>query len=66
MSVFMNQFKVETVLSHFMVGMELTSKNSSLAGQALDMILKLVAPEYGHKMWYVTLLHVFRLFKTLN
>ena len=59
---------METVLSHFMVGMELTSKNSSLAGQALDMILKLVAPEYSHKMWYVTLflLHVFRLFKTLN
>ena len=31
--------------------MELDSKNGSLAGQALDMMLKLVAPEYRHKAW---------------
>ena len=43
--------KVEQVLSKFMVGMELDSKNGSLAGQAIDMMLKLVAPEYSHKMW---------------
>ena len=43
--------KVEQILSKFMVGMELDSKNGSLAGQALDMCLKLVAPEYSHKMW---------------
>ena len=43
--------KVENILSKFMVGMELDSKNRSLAGQALDMMLKFVAPEYSHKMW---------------
>ena len=42
--------KVEQVLSKFMVGMELDSKNGSLAGQAIDMVLKLVAPENSHKM----------------
>lgn len=45
------KMKLETVLSHFMVGMELDSKSGSLAGQALDMQLKLVAPEYKHKSW---------------
>ena len=35
----------------FMVGMEVDSKNSSVAGQALDLCLKLVAPEFSHKTW---------------
>ena len=43
--------KLETVLSKFMVFMDMDSKNGSLAGQALDMQLKLVAPEYKHKSW---------------
>ena len=43
--------KVEQVLSKFMVGMELDNKNGSLAGQAFNMMLKLVAPEYSYKMW---------------
>ena len=43
--------KIDEDLKQFMVGMELDSKNGSLAGQALDMILKLVAPEFSHKMW---------------
>ena len=43
--------KLETVLAGFMVGMELDSKNGSLSGQALDMMLKLVAPECSHKAW---------------
>ena len=43
--------KVESVLSGFMVDMQVDSKNSSVAGQALDMCLKLVAPEYLHKTW---------------
>ena len=43
------KMKLETILSGFMVGMELDSKNGSLAGQALDMMHKLVAPEYRHK-----------------
>ena len=47
------KLKLETLLSKFMVGMELDSKNGSLAGQALDMMLKLVAPEYRHKAWNI-------------
>ena len=43
--------KVENNLSKFMVGMGLDSKNGSLSGQALDMMLKFVAPEYSHTMW---------------
>ena len=42
--------KVEQVISKFMVGIDLDSKNGSLAGQSLDMILKLFAPEYSHKV----------------
>ena len=33
------KMKLETIRSGFMVGMELDSKNGSLAGQALDMML---------------------------
>eukprot|EP00058_Branchiostoma_floridae_P018115 XP_002603604.1 hypothetical protein BRAFLDRAFT_93148 [Branchiostoma floridae] len=43
--------KMEQVLKGFMVDMEVESKNTSLAGQSLDMCLKLVAPEYSHKPW---------------
>ena len=43
--------KIENVLAGFMVGMDVSSKNSSVAGQTLDMCLKLVAPEYSHKVW---------------
>ena len=39
------------LFSKFMCSMELDSKNRSLAGQALDMMLRLVAPEYRHKSW---------------
>ena len=49
-SVIETDMKVETVLSKFMVTMELDSKNGSLAGQSLDMMLKLVAPEFAHKV----------------
>ena len=34
-----------------MVAIDVDSKHGSLASQALDMMLKLVAPEYSHKMW---------------
>ena len=40
--------KVENILSKFM---ELESKHDSLGGQALDMMLKHIAPEYRHKKW---------------
>ena len=50
-TVLETKMQLETVLSKFMVSMELDSKSGSLAGQALDMKLKLVAPEYRHKSW---------------
>ncbi|KAI8490402.1 hypothetical protein Bbelb_316700 [Branchiostoma belcheri] len=43
--------KMEQVLKGFMVDVEFDSKNTSLAGQALDMCLQLVAPEFSHKHW---------------
>ena len=43
--------KISQVTSKFMVGLDISSKNSSVAGLALDIMLKLVAPEYNHKMW---------------
>ncbi|KAJ8395919.1 hypothetical protein AAFF_G00026270 [Aldrovandia affinis] len=43
--------KIEQVLNGFMVDLEVDSKNVSVAGQALDMCLKLVAPEFAHKPW---------------
>ena len=43
--------KVETILSKFMVGMDLESKHGALPGQALDMTLKLVSPEFSLKQW---------------
>ena len=45
------EMKMDQVLKGFMVEFEIDTKNSSLAGQALDMCLKLVAPEYSHKPW---------------
>ena len=43
--------KISQVTSKFMVGLEMHSKNASVAGLALDIMLKLIAPEYNHKMW---------------
>ena len=43
------EMKMEQVMEGFMVELEIDSKNGSLGGQALDMYLKLVAPEYSHK-----------------
>ena len=45
------EMKIEQVLKGFMVDLEVDSKNSSLAGQALDICLKLVAGEYIHQPW---------------
>ena len=50
-SIIESDMKIDQVLSKFMVSMELDSKNGSLAGQAMDMCLKLVAPEFSHKQW---------------
>ena len=43
--------KLDTPLSKYMCSMGLDSKNGSLAGQSLDMMLKLFATEYKHKSW---------------
>ena len=43
--------KMDQVLNGFMVDLEMDTKNASLAGQAIDICLKLVAPEYSHKPW---------------
>ena len=43
--------KISQVTSKFMVSLDISSKNSSVAGLALDILLKLVAPEYSHKQW---------------
>ena len=45
------KMNLETVLAKFMVVIDLDSKHHSLASQALDMGLKLVAPEYVEKPW---------------
>ena len=45
------EMKMDQVLKGITVEFEIDTKNSSLAGQALDMCLKLVAPEYSHKPW---------------
>ena len=42
---------LEEVVKTFMVDLDYDTKNSSVAGQSLDMILRLVAPEYSHKPW---------------
>ena len=43
--------KLENILAHFMVDIEVDSKHGSFAGQTLDMMLKLVGPEYYQKQW---------------
>ena len=46
-----SHMKIENFIAGLMVGMEVDTKNSSIGGKALDMCLKLVAPEYSHKAW---------------
>ena len=43
--------KMEQILKGFMVDMDVDSENASIAGQAIDICLKLVAPEFSHKPW---------------
>ena len=46
-----SDMKMEQVLKGFMVNIEFHNKNTNIAGQASDMCLKLVAPDYAHKPW---------------
>ena len=50
--------KLELVVKNFMVDIDMDSKKSSFAGQALDMCLRLVAPEYSHKPWNYNHLYI--------
>ena len=43
--------KLDKIMAHFMVHIEAESKHNCFAAQALDMMLKLVAPEYSSKTW---------------
>ena len=42
---------LEVIFQNFMVDLDFDSKHGSVAGQALDCILQLVAPEFQHKPW---------------
>ena len=50
-SIVEKDMKLENIFSHFMVNIEADSKHDCFAAQALDMMLKLVAPEYSNKQW---------------
>ena len=50
-TVIENDMKVHEEIKKFMVDIDLVSKNGSVAGQGLDIMLWLVAPEYAHKPW---------------
>ena len=45
------EMSMENMIQSFMVDLDVDSKNSSVAGHALDMCLKLVASEYNAKPW---------------
>ena len=50
-SMIEKDMKLEQILAHFMVDIAPDTKHDSIAGQALDMALKFVAPEFDSKMW---------------
>lgn len=45
------EMKMDMLVQGFMVDLDVDSKNSSVAGQSIDMCLRLVAPEYNAKPW---------------
>ena len=45
-----SEMKLETLVKSFMVDLDVDTKNSSVAGQAVDMCQKLVTPELSHKL----------------
>ena len=42
---------LEAIFQNFMVDLDFDSKHGSVAGQACDVQLRLVAPEFHHKSW---------------
>ena len=43
--------KLENITAHFMVDIEAESKHDCFAAQCVDMMLRLVAPEFSYKPW---------------
>ena len=50
--------KLEHIVKNFMVDIDMDSNKGSFAGRALDMCLRLVAPEYSHKPWNYNHLYI--------
>ena len=42
---------LEAIFNNFMIDLDFDSKHGSVGGQACDVILRLVAPEFLHKAW---------------
>ena len=42
---------LDAIFQSFRVDLDFDSKHGSVAGQALDYVLRLVAPELRHKQW---------------
>ena len=51
LSVIERHMTLEAIFNNFMVDLDFDTKHGSVAGQACDVILRLVAPEYAHKSW---------------
>ena len=49
LAVVARDMTLEAILDNFMVDLDFESKHWSVAGQACDVILRLVAPEFHHK-----------------
>lgn len=45
------EMKLEKITAHFMVDIEVESKHDCFAAQCVDMMLRLVAPEFSYKPW---------------
>ena len=51
MGIVERDMTLEAILENFKVDLDFDSKHGSLAGQACDVILRLIAPEFRHKSW---------------
>ena len=51
LAVVERELTLEAIFSNFMVDLDFDSKHGSVGGQACDVILRLVAPEFHHKAW---------------
>ena len=50
-SVIEKEMKLENIMAHFMVDIEAESKHDCFAAQCVDVMLRLVAPEFSNKAW---------------